>query len=682
MAVKNAVADNWSLTTRSDGRKYSRVDSTAPSAPGTPTATVSATTPVSKIDLSCAASTDANSAITEYRYSRSLTELGTYSQIGTLNLSTRTKTDENLAELTTYWYKFTAVNAFGLESALSAAASAATTSPGSVFGSPVLFNDLSGRPFAGEPGALAVNDSWASTTYSYQRRYAPTIPTLPTPTGAPARPGSSGVNPNAANEYLVVDTGGLTTALNNTTYRYVFIAKGTDLHGLGTQTLTADGASGTERWFIYWDDVTPGNITTYKPWNAAIGDRVEMPRIDGTGATYTYFVGLNWGSYNVYATSVGQYDSGCHDLIWYRCNMEGWGGGNTINWNTLASTTAHLWTANGAHDNTFFECYVHDAIPRYPASTGDYKAFNINSGDNNKFISCEAREFQGFVQIGSSSVTSGTIIEDCDIHKDWRFNSSGVMGTGGSFIYVAGEGFVSLKYVGSSSNPTRIYGNRFWGAREGSTALDPTVASGAFLAYSINTANKTSVDIRWNVFEDSTRTVFRGNPADDISTGLMSFVRNIVYNCQGTTSNPALWYSYKASEQYLNTVLDAPSGFMNFQNEVTIDLHDCMGNLYIDVAAIQNTATLGTNAKFGYNCWAGTYTSYNKTYGGDQTSTKAALNAGNFTYQRRKITTPENSTITGIVPTTSTPAAIRTMVPTSGGDQIGSRASIGVDNVY
>jgi hypothetical protein len=50
--------------------------------------------------------------------------------------------------------------------------------------SPSGYQDLSGRDFEGEAGALAVNDDWTQTIYRYHPRYAPTLPSLPKPTGA------------------------------------------------------------------------------------------------------------------------------------------------------------------------------------------------------------------------------------------------------------------------------------------------------------------------------------------------------------------------------------------------------------------------------------------------------------------------------------------------------------------
>lgn len=126
MAVKNAAASNWSLTTRSDNRKYSRVDSTAPSAPAI-VATVSGTAPASEIDLVVTPGVDANSAIVSRNIYRSLTQGGTYSLI--TNITGTTVTNTGLTQLTQYWYKAADINAFNLESALSTADDATTTSP-------------------------------------------------------------------------------------------------------------------------------------------------------------------------------------------------------------------------------------------------------------------------------------------------------------------------------------------------------------------------------------------------------------------------------------------------------------------------------------------------------------------------------------------------------------------------
>jgi len=163
--------------------------------------------------------------------------------------------------------------------------------------SPTLFDDYGSNAFAGEAGALAVNDAWASTVYDYFPANAPTMGVIPTPTTGSALPTSNAVNPNADNEYCAFDRAGLVTAINDATYRYVFLAGGNDFtNGSDNDQLdlTLSGESGTERWFVYWDEDTPANVQDIKPWNQLQGTRANVPRIALDSSSHTRFVGLSW----------------------------------------------------------------------------------------------------------------------------------------------------------------------------------------------------------------------------------------------------------------------------------------------------------------------------------------------------------------------------------------------------
>lgn len=122
-----------------------------------------------------------------------------------------------------------------------------------------------------------------------------------------------------------------------------------------------------------------------------------------------------------------------------------------------------------------------------------------------------------------------------------------------------------------ASEPCRIYGNRFWGARATSPGLDPSPSSGAaFIQFADVDGMKNRIDIRWNIFEDSTRRVFSmhtGSVQEGQSmNGRHSIVRNIVYNCAGTgNESPVFYADFDYNEIYLNTVKSATTPLALFQ---------------------------------------------------------------------------------------------------------------------
>ncbi len=540
---------------------------------------------------------------------------------------------------------------------------------------PTLFQDYNGNDFAGEAGALAVNDDWGNTIYDYTPRFAPTIPTLPQPTGSPAKPGSSGVNPNAADEYLVIDATGWDAAINNATYRFVFIAKGTDLKGEATKTVTVGGIAGTPRWIIYWDDVTPSNIVDIEPWNLASGNRVKMPPCNWTGVSYIYCVGLTWGEKDSWHNRMGSFNT-TSDFTYYRCHNE-------------YTTTSHnvLWRNNCGDNFHVVKCAFLDSNPSWP----DLTELLIQGGDGHRFISCEVRDPATFVEWGDQWAGKDSILENCCVYREQRFDAAGNPDAAGEFTQ--GEAMIGFKDVSGSGTDIaiRLYGNRCWGTRLTSEALDPTRNTGASIAGSLTNESKAYIDIRWNVFQDNTRTCIRLGAGNILAgTHHHSVVRNIIgdFPLQPWSSafNYPLYLSYDNTEMYLNTVSNAANaeGFLTFfRTDAGINNLDMMGNFFQDTTDILQDFDTGN--QIGYNCWVNALETVNLIYGNDITPTKASLNMGDFTYTRKKLTGPENSTISDIVPTSSTPTSFTALVPTTGGtgnDQVGSRTNIGVDDDF
>ena len=546
--------------------------------------------------------------------------------------------------------------------------------------SPTLFQDYSGNAFAGEAGALAVNSDWEITVYDYIPQFAPTVGTIETPTGSPSKPGSSGVNPNSADEYLVIDRAGLVTALNNATYDLIFIAKGsdcTDGADNDEMTLTISGTAGTKRKFIYWDDVTPASVQDIKPWNQALADRVQMPRIIHDVGNYTWYVGLSWGIIGTQIMRCVLFENSSNNNLHYRCNME--------------NAKAHPWTVRATgtpkpHDNTAYQCVNHDHI----TGTTDITCFNILGGDDNHIISCEGWDYLGdFFHIENSGA-NGSICEDCDIYRKTFYDGSGNVDVNGDFG--AGEGAIDVKKMNpAQTTTTKIYGNRIWGMRRVDRVKHPGGGSGAPIKFSLPTFEKHLMDARWNVMFDSADGGINLGGVNLAAGGKHSVVRNILSDIRGPANIFSLHLPNQDSEVYLNTVhsvLSTDGLSQYFRSDSSdVDTHDCMGNFFADVGTIANQNKWGTAFKFGYNGWGGTFTKATKTYASDYENVAVPGHGspwfmGDFTFKRKKMTGVENHTISNIVPTTSTPAAFRTLVPTTGGDQIASRAGIGVDDTF
>jgi len=593
--------------------------------------------------------------------------------------------------------------------------------------SPALFDDLSDRAFAGEAGALAVNDNWASTIYSYTPSYAPTIPTIPQPTGDPAQPGSSQVNPNASDEYLVVDLTGFQAAMNNSTYTYVFIAKGTDLYTNTNQqeilTTAASGTSGTPRWFVWWDPDTPSNALDVKPWDLATSAQVQMPfQTRQAGSEYIYWVGLcfgkaeeTWGVNRMHAAM--RFYDGANNHQFYRC-LEEYSGGNENADGTksrddydtaLASdgrgtfTSFQMFAQNqGGFDVCGDRIDFYECVFRYGCKfEKEHDQILCQGGNNHRIVSCEFSDGNNAsIQLGAAWGGYGAVIEDCDFYKRrWSVTantSSGVATLDPNGDYTNGDASCGVKLTGTSASPdttVRLWGCRFYNNAPGSYALDDNPTSGnGWVASSPGAAAK--VDIRWNIFYN-----FDNQVAINLLEGSTlgntgethSIVRNIIANINN--ADRALSINFDDSEMYLNTITEV-STCANVMNNYVFPNHDfdnfdMMGNFIRNAQTSGNmfnsiTSSRVTSEQIGYNAYVGTYgTIYNAVYGNDYTNTStSAMNMGDFKYYRNKLTSPVLVTISDIVPTSSTPAGFTGLVPTSGANQIGSRAGCGIDDVY
>ncbi|MBW2529681.1 MAG: hypothetical protein JRI23_36230 [Deltaproteobacteria bacterium] len=569
--------------------------------------------------------------------------------------------------------------------------------------SPSGYQDLSGRDFGGEAGALAVNDDWAETIYRYHPRYAPTVPSLPKPTGA-------------ADEVIVSSRQEFLDVFDDATYTKVFIVKGTDLYnGQEQLSLTVSGSAGAPRWFIWYDPSDPGRVDDIRPWDLDVSEKVLMPhRIYAEGISHTWFVGLQWG---IWAPDPLQYGSavlpygtkfganggrsqsavwaraGAHDLTFYRCYGE-------YTANTSSGVFSMMYAMSDCGDRlTWYECFF--AKPYEYEQESDW--ILIQNGDDHRVVNCEFADVNNAaIQLGDQWGGKEFVIENCDFYKERRYDVDGNEQPGGP--YVQGDSLSGTKQTGNNSLPVNVrwYGNRFWGTRHACPGLDdnpylacPIVHSGAQMSNPQCFRN----DIRWNIIIDcysNNIRMFAQGVWDfgDADTGNHTIARNICamsYPAAGDDTDYTWAINEDNVEVHLNTVAytSQMTGVLSTWHAAGLvtDNFDVMGNFFMDTGAfsmlIENNPERCSDWRVGYNAFAGTYEVYSRTYpvGYEHGADKSSLNMGDFTFRRKQLSRPNDpewlTTIPGIVPTSSTPAEFLNLVPQSGSDAIGSRSGIG-----
>ncbi|MEE9551921.1 MAG: hypothetical protein V3V89_02645 [Gammaproteobacteria bacterium] len=543
--------------------------------------------------------------------------------------------------------------------------------------SPTLFDDYSGFEFAGEAGALTVNDNWPTTVYDYAPQFAPTISVFT-------------LESDASDETIVTTRTELASALNNATFNRIYCQKGDLTDGADDDelTLTISGSLGNERQFLYYDPGNPSqDIRLLSPWNQVQGDRANMPRIVGDTANFTQFVGLSWGIIGSQTMRCWLADGTSSNNLHYRCNME--------------NGKAHVWTNrnSGCDDNIAFECVNHDHI----FGTGDIHCYNTLNGDSNRVVSGEGWDYLGDYYHIEGGGSNNCVLEDNDIYRLTHYDGNGNVDVNGN--YGGGEGGFDGKNMNPDFTSTcKIYGNRISGMRLVDPIIHPAGGTGAPIAFSNDPPTlfeHFGMDARWNVLFDSTDGAIICNSYRDgtgPNDGNHSVVRNIIYDIRSQNANrPVLYMNNDKFEVYLNSIHNTQGGsnlnlLFNFRNDATKINHDLLGNSFQDTGAFFNQAFWDTPFTIGYNAYSGTFTEAEKNFTSSNylAPSKAALNMGDMTLRVRKLTIPDNPTIEngglvvipGVVPTSSTPSEFRTLTPTSGGDQIGNKTDQGVDDVF
>ena len=501
----------------------------------------------------------------------------------------------------------------------------------------------------GELGALAVNDNHASTVYEYERQHWPGTPSIPKPTTGVGFPGSNGVNPNASDEYLAYTwDADARAAINNADYRVIFFIKGIDGDQNGFN-VTVGGTESVPRYFVYADLSDPDAVDDIKPWNMDTADRAIVGEMRQVGAPNLFFIGLDFTPNKFGRTE------GSDNVTFYRCMSQNYPS-HACGPQTTRSDNFHL-----------LECY---SGPNGPSSSDIHFFIQQVRGVGTRVISCEGRDLSGdFAQWSQTADADDNIIEDCDYYRTLFTNNDGVETNDDSLLYCRGEGFVDIKDDSPSLTSewsVQVLGNRCWFMRAQDFVIKgDNGADGYPFIFSRTSTFSQFVNIQYNVFEDIACDNISMHNGQELGGGN----HNIQYNLLCDTKengNQALRPVGNNISTLNNTVADTTCNRLcNFQRTGPTPVPGCdmRNNLFLDGPASQwaNTDELDNDAVVNNNGYGGTGDTVSIGSGTNQTeSTRANLNLGDFTYKRKKLTTPENGKITGVVPTSTTPVGFRT----------------------
>ena len=543
-----------------------------------------------------------------------------------------------------------------------------------------------GDGLAGELGALAINDAWNSTIYEYVSPYAPALAaalgTIPTPTGNPARPLSSEVNPNAADEYLVVDQAGYDAAINNAIYSKVFLANGLDVHTAGEKILTATGTQPAPRWITWWNPDSPDDVQTVEPWNLPLNQRATVNTIRTNSCDYVYFVGLSFGAIGSFICGITlSFLNESSRCIGYRCSTEN----NTVSAYRFQVSGGGV-TGNGPSvDCSYYQCMARSS--EFQAGT-DVHGFAFQGSIRAAVVSCEAYDMTGDCLQIEDGNNNGPIVDDNDFYRTSAtfYDGNGNQNVNG--LYGNGEHGIGIKTCNATSfvDIAVIAGNRIWNMRQN----DPVLTTGSTTGgLSIECATPTRAQqymrVTQNVIEGGTGE-YGINLIGDVTApeGHESVTANLIYNYfWADGSGWAIRSSQAKSEVYQNTVKAVTNINNWFTFNADVERADWLSNVFINAGEMQSDSYLDAASNVGYGGFIGTSTPFEKNLPGTNViAALGAINYGDFRYRRRKLSAPEVATIPGVVPTSITPAGFLNTSPGVGSaDQVGLRTDIGVDDV-
>lgn len=439
--------------------------------------------------------------------------------------------------------------------------------------------------------------------------------------------------------------------LNDSNYRVICIQPG-DYRSRGPIDLTASGTQGNERWLRYYS----GNDSGAHPVKQAASGRaiftairfrgaqrwvVRRLTIDGSGGSY---IGLEF-------SESANSDNNLVDSVLVE---------------NARSTLAAVFYSNDY--NTIQNSVLRNCLA---TPDQDWVAIGLFGGPiGTRIINNEAYGCTKSFYI-SEHVAAGTIVENNDMYTapeqytdcHGNYNMSGPC--------AAAELVIGMKAGGSSDNPVLIAHNRLWGSR----ASDPSgVCCGSGAGGDV-----VHFSNAWNDPDRGTRYVlFKNNIVMDAQNGIgdwwdytrnNTIIGNIIYNIRqhysGQVSKAMMSNFLSNTQYYLNTVVDSDTWFEFGGGKE----NDVRCNLVIDSGAATGGAAPGTQVDNNvfYNTKIYSTGSSNLAMG-----TSGAANTTDYCFFRKLQTSPEQTCIPKVKPTTASPHYKACTAA------LGARAGIGV----
>jgi hypothetical protein len=338
-----------------------------------------------------------------------------------------------------------------------------------------------------------------------------------------------------AQTITTADSAGTIDTKLNTGISPICLTNG-DYTGKGTLTLSADGTSGARRVLRY----TRSGDDDDEPWNQSGANQAQVSKLDITGDFWIVHR-VTWPS-NTSGGIVRSEVSGSNNII-NRIVIIGPGGNNVCQGGMEV----------GGNSNTLQNSVVKD-LRLCPDSSP--VAVEFFAGNNHRIVNNEVFNWcEHAIQYGTNNIPTmlDLVIENNDLyHTSASYSGNGNM---------SGSAPVSMKAIGSSASPIRVFHNRIFGLRpqDGSVCGD----AGTSAAMAHNAA----------VGADNAYTLMQNNVVTDGIIGVSYFnntnrnssiIGNIFYDIgpRGTDafSETIVFQDAYATEMYLNTIILARIG--------------------------------------------------------------------------------------------------------------------------
>lgn len=539
---------------------------------------------------------------------------------------------------------------------------------------------------AGDTCSSTVTNKWFTSVLQTCLQ----IPKLDTAPTAVDCLGSSGVNPNDGDQYIIRDTGGF-GQLNSSSYDVFFVCPG-DYSGAADILLTQDGSSGTRRWMIHCDgpgDACDTSSTSHPYTDESDGyEQALMPAIH-IKARWWVLSGLKCVAekrasggknycFQVSGDDVDDARSNVLDRV--RADCSGIDGPQEEEPNHRCVS---LWDDSGDSTIQFSAvgpCYPDVDVDNYALYL---KNDNLNGGRRvigNELFDCTDNIQQG----DGSDDLGGLVVENNDIYfSTYRrvdCDSTGGIQQGESLDdarnvngnCICAEELVDVKDGGSSDDWDYWMNNRFWGGRAKAWSYKPSSdslrpecgASGAGgAAASIALNNETRYQhFVGNIMGDSqTGAIFYGIDPDREST---NWEQNIFHGIEKFHDGPdtngqeyshgCIAFSVDAKDSFMFNTCQLEAGTWTFDGDADTEVA-C--NIFIGGNGSSGNSI--TQAKISNNVYVDGADSSEDSNPSPSAGTHSLASMGFETYRYyRKLLDPDGPeliTVPNIVPTATNP---------------------------